>query len=101
MGNSWIEHVKAFANKKGIKYNEAMKDPECKASYKKTGSGVKKATVVTPKGTKMGYAELKKRMTKFKKGKGLIDEMGQQQAIIANKSNELGLGANAGSAGSK
>ena len=37
--NSWILHVKNFASKKGIKYNEALKDPECKLSYKK-GAGV-------------------------------------------------------------
>ena len=35
----WIEHVKSFALSKGIKYFDALKDPECKASYKR-GSGV-------------------------------------------------------------
>ena len=33
--NKWVMHVKAFANKHGMKYNEALKDPRCKASYKK------------------------------------------------------------------
>lgn len=37
--NSWVQHTKNFAKEKGIKYNEALKDPECKASYKK-GSGI-------------------------------------------------------------
>ncbi len=36
--NSWILHTKQFAAKKGIKYNEALKDPENRASYKK-GAG--------------------------------------------------------------
>ena len=37
--NSWIKYVKNFAAKKGIKYNEALKDPECKAGYKKLKGG--------------------------------------------------------------
>ena len=37
--NSWIKYVKDFAAKKGIKYNEALKDPECKAGYKKLKGG--------------------------------------------------------------
>jgi hypothetical protein len=31
----WIAHVKAFAKKHKMKYNEALKDPRCKSSYKK------------------------------------------------------------------
>jgi hypothetical protein len=30
----WISHVKAFAKKHGMKYNEALKDPRTKAAYK-------------------------------------------------------------------
>jgi len=37
MANKWIEFVKAYAKDKGIKYSEALKDPECKALYKKGG----------------------------------------------------------------
>lgn len=33
--NKWIEHVKSFSKKHNIKYSEALKDPKCKASYKK------------------------------------------------------------------
>lgn len=33
--NKWIMHVKDFAKKHNMKYNEAMKDPRCKSSYKK------------------------------------------------------------------
>jgi hypothetical protein len=33
--SKWIEHVKAFAKKHKMKYNEALKDPRCKASYYK------------------------------------------------------------------
>lgn len=29
----WITHVKAYAKKHGIKYNEALKDPKCRQSY--------------------------------------------------------------------
>jgi hypothetical protein len=35
----WIEHVKSYAKAKGLKYFDALKDPECKAKYK-TGGGV-------------------------------------------------------------
>lgn len=33
--NPWIAHVKAYAKKHGMKYNEALRHPACKASYKK------------------------------------------------------------------
>ena len=33
--SKWIEHVKAHAKKHGMKYNEALKDPRTKASYRK------------------------------------------------------------------
>ena len=39
MANSWINHVKNFAKKHNIKYNEALKHPDCKSSYKK-GMGI-------------------------------------------------------------
>lgn len=31
----WIAHIKAHAKKHGMKYNEALKDPRAKASYRK------------------------------------------------------------------
>jgi len=37
MANKWIEFVRMYAKKNNMKYNEAMKDPQCKASYKKGG----------------------------------------------------------------
>lgn len=39
MPNPWINHVKSYAQEKGIKYRDALKDPQCKASYK-SGSGL-------------------------------------------------------------
>jgi len=38
-GNKWIQYVKAFAEKNHMNYRDALKDPRCKASYKK-GAGV-------------------------------------------------------------
>jgi hypothetical protein len=35
--NSWIQHVQAFAKQQNMKYNQALKDPACKLSYKKGG----------------------------------------------------------------
>ena len=33
--NPWISHVKSYALKHKLKYNDALKDPRCKSSYKK------------------------------------------------------------------
>ena len=33
--NAWIDHVKSYAKKHNMKYFDALKDPKCKASYKK------------------------------------------------------------------
>jgi len=40
MSSNWINHVKQYASQKGITYNAALKDSECKSSYhsKKTES---------------------------------------------------------------
>jgi hypothetical protein len=38
MANSWIEHVRDFANKKKMKYNDALKSADCKAEYQKNKS---------------------------------------------------------------
>lgn len=32
--NSWIKHVKEYSKKHNMKYNEALKDSNCKAAYK-------------------------------------------------------------------
>ena len=31
----WVEHVRAYANSKGISYKDALKDSECKETYHK------------------------------------------------------------------
>jgi hypothetical protein len=33
--NAWISHVKSIAERKGIKFRDALRDPETKATYKK------------------------------------------------------------------
>ncbi len=33
--NPWIAHVKDIDKKHGLKYNEALKHPQCKQSYHK------------------------------------------------------------------
>jgi len=35
MANTWITHVKAYAEKKKMKYTDAMKSVECKSEYDK------------------------------------------------------------------
>lgn len=33
MANSWINHVREFANRKKMKYTDALKSADCKAEY--------------------------------------------------------------------
>jgi len=33
--NAWILHVKSLAERKGIKFRDALRDPETKSTYKK------------------------------------------------------------------
>lgn len=33
--NAWITHVKSLAESKGVKFRDALRDPETKATYKK------------------------------------------------------------------
>ena len=33
--NKWIMHVKDYAKKHNMSYRDALKNPACKASYKK------------------------------------------------------------------
>ena len=33
--NAWIQHVKSYAAKHNMNYRDALKDPKCKAAYKK------------------------------------------------------------------
>lgn len=43
MPSKWILHVKDFATKHKLSYRDALKDPKCKASYKKVaGKGLRK-----------------------------------------------------------
>lgn len=46
--SKWIMHCKQFAADHQIKYGDAMKSPECRASYKKMGSGVSPAMANDP-----------------------------------------------------
>ena len=36
---SWIEHIKEYSKKNNISYKDAMKDEDCKSSYRKMKSG--------------------------------------------------------------
>ena len=67
MNNNWIQHVKDFASKKGISYRDALRDVECKSTYKKGGMC----------------------------GAGVIDEV-PNQALIAQQYNTKQLGQQAG-----
>lgn len=53
MANSWINYVKAYAKKNNMKYSEALKDPKCKAGYKKGGK-FDLLKSITDVGTKIG-----------------------------------------------
>ncbi len=44
MSNKWVEHVKQYSKSHNIKYNECLKNKDCKESYKSSknqdGKGV-------------------------------------------------------------
>ena len=44
--SAWIQHVKAYAASKGMKYRDALRCPLCKASYHKGGKGVSGGSVI-------------------------------------------------------
>jgi len=72
MPNSWITYVKEYASKNGMSYRDALRDPKCKAGYKKPSK-------------------------KVIAGKGVIDESEfADQALLADAYNSNELGANAG-----
>jgi hypothetical protein len=66
MPNKWVEHCRKFAKERGMKYSDALKHPDCKKGY--------------------GMC---------KSGKGVIDELSNQD-VIATAYNDSELGANAG-----
>jgi hypothetical protein len=72
--SAWIQHVKAFASKHGMKYGDALKSPECKASYKKMKGGFLPllASVAAPyaiKGAVSGFKALYNKIRGKKKAK--------------------------------
>ena len=62
MPNKWIDHVKKFAKHNNMKYNEALKDVNCKSSYKQYGGGIMEEGLnyVKNEGKKMVKNEAKK-----------------------------------------
>ena len=90
---AWTEHVKSYASSKGISYREALKDPNCKATYTKSSSGVSRKpkgksvssimgkhhekTIYQPKGYERVYkgdSMLKDVLAKFRGGPKLSKE---------------------------
>ena len=61
MPNNWISHVKSFADKKKIKYTDALKSQECKEEYQKNkpkSSDMNKAIMKAPKVSKASKVKL-------------------------------------------
>ncbi len=48
MANAWITFVKDYAKKKGLKYNDALKDKGLKSAYEKSKKGGKKEAPPKP-----------------------------------------------------
>lgn len=123
MPNRWIEYVRDYASKKGIKYGEALKDPQCKAGYKKGGKIEEDSSSdsdseegihidigshnqgqrshqggtlfkIEP-GRITHQAGVRGVVLGSKKGRGVIDER-VDYGVIAKSTNIGGLGANAG-----
>ena len=62
MPNNWISHVKSFADKKKIKYTDALKSQECKEEYQKnkpkSSDDMKQAIMKAPKVSKASKVKL-------------------------------------------
>ena len=100
--NSWVQYVKEYAAKNGMKYNEALKDPACKAGYKKGGAvcmGCPKGCVGCMNMGKGLVSDVKKavKSTARKIGLGIIDEAAAagyaDQVLIADAYNQKNLGS--------
>jgi hypothetical protein len=61
MANKWIEHVKAYSKKHGMSYTDCLKDPKCKAEYKK---GSEKGEKKHKKGSEKGEKKMMMKMMK-------------------------------------
>ena len=107
MANKWITYVKDYAKKHNMKYNDALKDPKCKAGYK-SGSGVLgKVEDVIPEGfiknpeyvdkiPGVMYPAVYKGEKYIKKPKGLFGKgvPTSHQDYIAELYEQANLGAN-------
>ena len=107
MANKWITYVKDYAKKHNMKYNDALKDPKCKAGYK-SGSGVlEKVEDVIPEGfiknseyvdkiPGVMYPAVYKGEKYIKKPKGLFGKgvPTSHQDYIAELYEQANLGAN-------
>lgn len=81
MPNKWTEHIKDFASKKGLSYKEAMKHPDCKASYK-SGSGLRGTTTqVKPSEANMTSAPVGAVMV----GSGSVGHLEEKTSAIRRK----------------
>ena len=62
MPNNWISHVKSFADKKKIKYTEALMSAECKEEYRKnkpkSSDDMNKVIMKAPKVSKASKVKL-------------------------------------------
>jgi hypothetical protein len=59
--SKWIEHLLKWSKDHGVKYSEAMKDPKCKAEYKK---GSEKGEKKHKKGSEKKEKKMKMMMMK-------------------------------------
>jgi hypothetical protein len=90
MANSWIEYVKAYAKKNNMKYNEALKDPACKAGYKK-GEGVFDIVKSVGKAVAPALIDLASQEAKRRVGGGMPTSRDEYISQLYDQAN---LGAN-------
>jgi hypothetical protein len=90
MANSWIEYVKAYAKKNNMKYNEALKDPKCKAGYKK-GEGVFDIVKSVGKAVAPALIDLASQEAKRRVGGGMPTSRDEYISQLYDQAN---LGAN-------
>ena len=106
MANKWIEYVKAYSLKHNMKYNDCLKDVNCKAEYQKVkvvkGKGYKEVIDVVKSQAKPVIKSLLKKGVESS-GEYLsskIDGMGKKKRVIKGKGLFSDIGGALGGLGS-
>ena len=93
--SNWIMHVKAYAKENGLKYNEALRDPNLKIGYikvervKKSKSSPKTEPMMEATRTSLSSFEPPMKVKKERKKKEMVMVVEPQPMMIQTESGNL------------